>query len=90
MSLVAFTREDIGTDVASGIAMAVALTIVCVFNQAQGLGVDVRANGIYSFVVIYNALYGATWGPMPWLLPAEIFPLRARSKGMALATFSNW
>lgn len=24
------------------------------------------------------------------LLPAEIFPLRARSKGMALATFSNW
>lgn len=27
---------------------------------------------------------------MPWLLPAEIFPLRARSKGMALATCSNW
>ena len=25
-------------------------------------------------------------GPMPWLLPAEIFPLRSRSKGMALAT----
>lgn len=70
--------------------MAVALSIVCVFQQASGLGVHVRANGIYSFVVIYNALYGATWGPMPWLLPAEIFPLRARSKGMALATFSNW
>jgi hypothetical protein len=27
---------------------------------------------------------------MPWLLPAEIFPLRGRSKGMALATTSNW
>ena len=27
---------------------------------------------------------------MPWLLPAEIFPLRSRSKGMALATASNW
>jgi MFS family permease len=27
-------------------------------------------------------------GPMPWLLPAEIFPLRSRSKGMALATVS--
>ncbi|OBT45487.1 hypothetical protein VE00_05050 [Pseudogymnoascus sp. WSF 3629] len=74
----------------SGIAMAVALSIICVFNQLPGLDVHVRANGIYSFVVIYNALYGATWGPMPWLLPAEIFPLRARSKGMALATFSNW
>ncbi|KAG4432314.1 hypothetical protein IFR05_012193 [Cadophora sp. M221] len=73
-----------------GIAMAIALSIMCVFNQANGLSVSTRANGIYSFVVIYNALYGATWGPMPWLLPAEIFPLRARSKGMALATFSNW
>ncbi|KAH6699970.1 hypothetical protein BKA61DRAFT_647115 [Leptodontidium sp. MPI-SDFR-AT-0119] len=73
-----------------GIAMAVALSIMCVFNQANGLSVTTRANGIFSFVVIYNALYGATWGPMPWLLPAEIFPLRARSKGMALATFSNW
>ncbi len=27
---------------------------------------------------------------MPWLLPAEIFPLRGRSKGMALAATSNW
>ncbi|KFZ10148.1 hypothetical protein V501_05333 [Pseudogymnoascus sp. VKM F-4519 (FW-2642)] len=73
-----------------GIAMAVALSIVCVFNQVPGLDVHVRANGIYSFVVIYNALYGATFGPIPWLLPAEIFPLRARSKGMALSTCSNW
>ncbi|CZR64533.1 probable MFS sugar transporter [Phialocephala subalpina] len=73
-----------------GIAMAIALSIVCVFQQANGLSVVTRANGMYSFVVVYNALYGATWGPMPWLLPAEIFPLRARSKGMALATFSNW
>jgi hypothetical protein len=36
--------------------------------------------------MLYNIVYGITWGPMPWLLPAEIFPLRSRSKGMALAT----
>ncbi|KAK0106250.1 hypothetical protein ONS96_003891 [Cadophora gregata f. sp. sojae] len=72
-----------------GIAMAIALSIMCVFNQVNGITVTTRANGIFSFVVIYNSLYGATWGPMPWLLPAEIFPLRARSKGMALATFSD-
>lgn len=67
--------------------MAVALSIVCVFNQVPRLDVHIRANGIYSLVVIYNAIYG---GPMPWLLPAEIFPLRARSKGVALSTCSNW
>lgn len=33
--------------------------------------------------------YGS-WGPTPWLLGAEIFPLRARAKGMALSTISNW
>lgn len=76
--------------ITGGICMAVALSIMCVFKQAQGLTALVRANGIFSFVVLYNALYGATWGPIPWLLPAEIFPLRARSKGMALSTFSNW
>jgi len=70
--------------------MAIALSIMCVFQEANGISTVQRANGIFSFVVIYNALYGATWGPMPWLLPAEIFPLRGRSKGMALSTCSNW
>ncbi|CAL3965372.1 unnamed protein product [Diplocarpon coronariae] len=75
--------------ITGGVAMAVALTIMCVFTEAS-MGTLTRANGIYSFVMIYNVIYGCTWGPMPWLLPAEIFPLRARSKGMALATLSNW
>ncbi|CAD0016404.1 unnamed protein product [Aureobasidium pullulans] len=72
-----------------GILMAVLLGIVCAFTEAD-LGVQTRANGQYAFVMLYNIVYGFTWGPMPWLLPAEIFPLRSRSKGMALATFSNW
>ncbi|KAK2589675.1 hypothetical protein QQS21_012644 [Conoideocrella luteorostrata] len=72
-----------------GFAMAVLLGIVCGFTQAD-LPIDVKANGQYAFVMLYNVVYGFTWGPMPWLLPAEIFPLRGRSKGMALATTSNW
>ncbi|OKP14023.1 High-affinity glucose transporter [Penicillium subrubescens] len=63
--------------------------IVCAFTEA-GFDVQVKANGQYAFVMLYNIVYGFTWGPMPWLLPAEIFPLRGRSKGMALATTSNW
>jgi len=69
--------------------MAVLLSIVTVFTEAN-LGINTRANGQYAFVMLYNIVYGFTWGPMPWLLPAEIFPLRGRSKGMALATTSNW
>ncbi|KAH6869697.1 putative MFS sugar transporter [Thelonectria olida] len=73
-----------------GILMAIALCIVCAFTEATIPNINTRAHGIYAFIVIYNAIYGFTWGPVPWLLPAEIFPLRARSKGMALATCSNW
>ncbi|KAL3495791.1 general substrate transporter [Aspergillus germanicus] len=72
-----------------GIGMALLLAIVCAFTQAN-LDIHTKANGQYAFVMLYNIMYGFTWGPMPWLLPAEIFPLRGRSKGMALATTSNW
>ncbi|KAI5274266.1 general substrate transporter [Aureobasidium subglaciale] len=72
-----------------GVLMAVLLGIVCAFTEAD-LGVQTRANGQYAFVMLYNISYGISWGPVAWLLPAEIFPLRSRSKGMALATFSNW
>ncbi|KAJ6035358.1 hypothetical protein N7499_002514 [Penicillium canescens] len=72
-----------------GLLMAVLLGVVCVFTEIN-VDVQVKANGQYAFVMLYNIIYGFTWGPMPWLLPAEIFPLRGRSKGMALATTSNW
>ncbi|KAK9310904.1 hypothetical protein V1524DRAFT_462361 [Lipomyces starkeyi] len=41
-----------------------------------------RANRLFGFVIIYNTIFGATWGPIPSLLPAEV--MRARAKGMAL------
>ncbi|KAF2683176.1 general substrate transporter [Lentithecium fluviatile CBS 122367] len=72
-----------------GVSMAVLLGIVCAFTEGN-MEITTKANGQYAFVMLYNIMYGFTWGPMPWLLPAEIFPLRGRSKGMALATTSNW
>ncbi|KAG9317640.1 general substrate transporter [Chiua virens] len=48
------------------------------------------ANGLFFGVCFYLFFFGATWGPGPWLLGAEIFPLRARAKGMSLSTSTNW
>ena len=31
-----------------------------------------------------------SYGPIGWILPSEVFPLSMRSKGVALATASNW
>ena len=48
------------------------------------------ADGLFFGVCFYLFFFGATWGPGPWLLGAEIFPLRARAKGMSLSTGTNW
>ncbi|KAJ5273089.1 hypothetical protein N7478_008214 [Penicillium angulare] len=36
-----------------------------------------------SMVYLYTFVFGATWLTVPWLYPAEIFPLKVRAKGNA-------
>lgn len=36
-----------------------------------------------SFTFVFTAAFGATWLTVPWLYPAEIFPLAVRAKGNA-------
>ncbi|KAF3047679.1 hypothetical protein E8E12_011341 [Didymella heteroderae] len=43
-----------------------------------------------TFLFFYMFSFGATWGPVPWAMPSEIFPSSLRAKGVALSTCSNW
>ncbi|KAF9875239.1 hypothetical protein CkaCkLH20_07059 [Colletotrichum karsti] len=43
-----------------------------------------------AFLLFFMLTFGATWGPIPWAMPAEIFPSSLRAKGMAYTTMSNW
>lgn len=43
-----------------------------------------------AFLLFYMLTFGATWGPIPWAMPAEIFPSSLRAKGCAFGTMSNW
>lgn len=56
------------------------------------LYLDIKLTPILTvvFVMIYNAAFGASWGPIPWLYPPEILPLSIRAKGASLSTASNW
>ncbi len=47
-------------------------------NKAQAYGAAAA-----SFVFIFTSIFGATWLTVPWLYPAEIFPLHVRSQGNA-------
>ncbi|MGH3964884.1 MAG: sugar porter family MFS transporter [Pseudonocardiaceae bacterium] len=44
---------------------------------------------VAAFVVFTNT-FSATWGPVLWVLLAEIFPLAIRGTAMAIATLFNW
>lgn len=39
--------------------------------------------GAVSMVFLFTFVFGATWLTVPWLYPAEIFPLEVRAKGNA-------
>ena len=39
--------------------------------------------GATFFVFLFTAIFGATWLTVPWLYPAEIFPLEVRARGNA-------
>ncbi|KAF2641570.1 arabinose-proton symporter [Massarina eburnea CBS 473.64] len=43
-----------------------------------------------AFLFFYMFSFGATWGPVPWAMPSEIFPSSLRAKGVAISTCSNW
>ncbi|KAK7422577.1 high affinity glucose transporter [Neonectria punicea] len=48
------------------------------------------AKGLIACTYLFVASYAPTWGPVSWTYPPELFPLRLRGKGVALATSANW
>ncbi|KAK3081212.1 hypothetical protein LTS18_009045 [Coniosporium uncinatum] len=73
--------------VGQGIAMFLAggMSRAGINATAAGHGSQASAYGAAaaSFVFIFTSVFGATWLTVPWLYPAEIFPLEVRAKGNA-------
>lgn len=47
-------------------------------------------NCMIVFTCFYIFCYATTWAPIAWVVTAESFPLRVKSKCMAIASASNW
>ncbi|KIW46144.1 uncharacterized protein PV06_01831 [Exophiala oligosperma] len=69
------------------VAMIISLSLISYF-----IFIDIKYTPalVVIFVMVYNASFGASWGPIPWLYPPEILPLNIRAKGASLSTASNW
>ncbi|KAI5831660.1 hypothetical protein K523DRAFT_269490 [Schizophyllum commune Tattone D] len=68
--------------------------VMCIALGATGywLYLDVAGtpNAVVACVIIFNAAFGYSWGPIPWLYPPEIMPLTFRAKGVSISTATNW
>lgn len=49
-----------------------------------------NAKALIACTYLFVASYAPTWGPVSWVYPPELYPLRVRGKAVALATSSNW
>lgn len=73
--------------ISGGISMAACLAAI-----AAVMYLDVAATPLLValLVIVYNASFGYSWGPIGFLIPPEVYPLAVRSKGVSLSTASNW
>jgi len=68
--------------------MAVLGAMICIY----GPDYVNRAAPFVCLVMMYLFICGfaPTWGPIGWIYPSEIYPLRIRAKAISITTASNW
>ncbi|KFY37421.1 hypothetical protein V494_04759 [Pseudogymnoascus sp. VKM F-4513 (FW-928)] len=60
-------------------------------NAAESFSISGKpATALIACTYLFVASYAPTWGPVSWIYPPELYPLRVRGKAVALATSSNW
>ncbi|MGH3798758.1 MAG: sugar porter family MFS transporter [Pseudonocardiaceae bacterium] len=77
-----------------GMAVTLATMAVC-FSQAIGSGKDVSLPQPWGTIALiaanlYVVAFGATWGPVVWVLLGEMFPNLIRAIALAVAAAAQW
>ncbi|MGW8567600.1 sugar porter family MFS transporter [Isoptericola sp. NPDC055881] len=78
----------------AGMAVSLGLMAVC-FTQATGSGEDITLAAPWSIIALVSAnafvvFFGATWGPLMWVLLGEMFPNRIRAAALGVGAAANW
>ncbi|ABK05374.1 sugar transporter [Arthrobacter sp. FB24] len=81
---------------AGSVGMAVSLgAMALAFASATGSGEQISLPGAWGPVALVAAnvfvvSFGASWGPLVWVLLGEIFPSRIRARALGLAAAAQW
>jgi SP family sugar:H+ symporter-like MFS transporter len=78
------------------VGMAVALgSMTLAFSQAQLVDGKPSLEGAWGVIALVGAnlfvvAFGASWGPLVWVLLGEIFPTRIRGRALGVAAAAQW
>ncbi|KAG2217315.1 hypothetical protein INT45_003509 [Circinella minor] len=81
------------TLIVAGCFMTLCMAIIAIISalyQDNWVGNEDKGWACVAMTYVFIANFAYAWGPIGWVIPAEIFPLRARAKGMSITTSSNW
>ena len=59
-------------------------------KEASMIVTGAASKAVIACSYLFVASYAPTWGPVSWMYPPELYPLRVRGKAVALATSANW
>lgn len=65
--------------------MMVGMAALAILSFTDSIGVAALV-----FIILYTASFMMSWGPICWVLIAEIFPNTIRSQAVAIAVASQW
>ncbi len=67
------------------VGMAIGMFAIGILSFAKIIGVSTLI-----FIIIYTASFMMSWGPICWVLIAEIFPNKIRGQAIAIAVAAQW
>ncbi|MDR1161045.1 MAG: D-xylose transporter XylE [Tannerellaceae bacterium] len=71
--------------IVGSIGMAVGMFAISALSFFNIIGISTLV-----FIIIYTASFMMSWGPICWVLIAEIFPNRIRGQAVAVAVAAQW
>jgi len=79
--------------IAGNLLNMVCFLIACILIAKFPPGSANNSAASWGFIImtwLYNFSFSATCGPLSWIIPAEIFDTRTRSKGVSIATMVSF
>ncbi|KAJ2015704.1 hypothetical protein GGI06_003247 [Coemansia sp. S85] len=74
-------------------AVATGATQHKTYDEDGSLNLNIPHGPSYLIIVmmyLFVASFAVSWGPIGWIYPSEIFPMRIRSKANSITTAANW